>query len=177
MVRLLPRIAAAASVAVLILALSWIYFSKNDNSSKLASEYYEIASSPSGNRSSNSALPMDEQMKLGRYEFFVMENFKSAIAIFSSIPEDEKLYSDAQYYLAHCYLRSENFALAAEKFRFLLSLETLPIYINKQELTWNLLLSYLGNGQMDEFNQTAAALSELPNLNGRLKRGLEEIKK
>ena len=149
--RLMPMLAAASFALIGILAY-WLYTS-NANAEFLNSiqSNYEIASTPSNLRSVDKIKPEDEYLELGRYQFFVKEDYEATVVILSNIERNNEKFIDAQYYLGHSFLKSNQFEKAIEQFQEILDQESvIPEYIETQELQWNLMLSFWGNGQIEE---------------------------
>ena len=165
----------AAGFAVLAALAIWL-FTNNSSTVNLIHQQYEIASAPTKLRSVNGDDSKDENMELGRYLFFVKEDYKAAISVFEKISRENKKSVDAQYYLGHCFLKSNRFEKAILQFQGVLNQKaSLPDYIDPQELQWNLMLSYWGNDQKKEAKNILDQLSEDPDLKEPIKSKLQSI--
>ncbi len=177
-IRLLSRraIAAAAAIAVIAVLAILLLLQRESTDVSMASAYYVVASAPNTARSEEVISNLPPIMQAGRQEFYLRENYREAARIFGSVEREQYYFSAAQYYLAHCFFKMGDYQKAASSFETLLTSQDLPVYVKKEELRWNLMVSYLGQGRKALFRELLEQFAGDPNLKDPYKGLVEKLK-
>lgn len=153
----------AASVAIVLGAIGIWRTQRSVDTSALAAKYYQEAELPS---TMSGDAEIDVDFQAGLTAFAVKEDLEMAKDIFEQVPNDDSRYAEAQYFLGHITFEKEQFEAAEIAYGNALFGENLPNYIDKNRLTWNLMLARLGAGkdieeELKNFLPTATAFDEL----------------
>ncbi len=117
------KIAAAASVIVLLGAFSLWYSGNNYSNPAIVGKYYQYEPGSFRAESADNAINKGiTAMQSSQYD--------QAIAAFKSIPNEDKAYDKATFLLANCQLSNENFDDASATFRSVIG-EGNPLYREK----------------------------------------------
>lgn len=138
-IRPLHLLAVAATVLVLVIAGGFLYSRLNFSNEALVDRYYQQATSSTV----AGAAAGDELYEQGLLAFFRDKDYQQAIGLFAKVPLNSDYYLAAQYYLAHSEFRSADYSAATRHFAFLLEAGDLPVFIDRNEVIWNLLLTRL----------------------------------
>jgi len=159
-VRSMRRIwAIAASVLLLLVAGALFWANVNYSEKQLASEAYMQPDTPGTLGGGNAAADVQEALRL----LLVEENYEAAEQLLLAIEETDTRFAEAQYFLGHLYFRQGDFAQAIEQYETTLTqADTLPAYIDRDKIRWNLLLAKLGNDQSVEAELEALKQSNNP---------------
>jgi len=136
---LFPRLAAAASVALL---LGFFTFQYSNNSSSIDGSYTEYMM-PTSVRSADGAATTPLATGL---EAYAATDYAKAIEVYKTIPTTNERYNEAQYYLAHSYYKNNNFSEAIAQFGKVTKAGDARY---KEQAEWYQLLSFVANKQQD----------------------------
>ena len=134
----------AASVLALITAGTFWYANSNFSKPALSASNYMVADIP-GTMGGDNQLTATFQKGLNT--FWVKKDGAAAKADFAQITVDSPEYLEAQYFLGHIAFQEKDFIAAIDRYQTVLAEKNLPSYINRDKLTWNLLLARLGAGE------------------------------
>lgn len=155
-IQISQKIKWAAAVLILVTG-TWIFFMVNSHTtSNLTQKYYQTASSGQVRGINEAGAKAFQE---GLTAFFKENNFSSAISLFEQVPETDSNYIPSRYYLGHSYLKVKSYESALNEFDFLLSKESLPEYMSRDELKFNRIL----------------ALTNIPDSETEVRKGLEEL--
>lgn len=144
--RLVPirrLLSLAASVLVLVVAGFW-YAKSNFSTTALSTNNYLAADIP-GTMGGNNTTNVTFQEGLNA--FWVQKDLATAKTIFEKIPSTNLEFVEAQYFLGHIAFKEQDYPKAIQQYQQVLSANQLPNFINRDKLTWNLLLARLGTGE------------------------------
>ena len=134
----------AASVLVLVTTGAFWYANNNYSITALSVNNYLTADIP-GTMSGNTNV--DATLQEGLNFFWVTKDLAAAKTAFAKIPSGSPEFTEAQYFLGHIAFQEKEYALAIDKYQQVLASNQLPNYINRDKLTWNLLLAKMGAGE------------------------------
>lgn len=133
------RLAAAATIALLVGIATFLYMPSQYTNKAILASHYKMDQSLLSNlkKGDNNADTLEEAM-----EAYQQQDYSRAIKSLQKYPNNDK----AIYTLGHSYLVTHAYEKAIEQFSKIL-LRKNPQYQAKAK--WYLLLSYLGNDQID----------------------------
>lgn len=134
----------AASILVLVAVGTFWYANTTYSTTALSATHYLTADIP-GTMGGNDGV--DANLQEGLNAFWVKKDLAAAKTAFAKISTESKEYTEAQYFLGHIAFQEKNYSVAKEKYQQVLATNSLPNYINRDKLNWNLLLARLGNGE------------------------------
>lgn len=135
------RLAAAASVALLLGWFGWQWAGTQYSDQALFASHYE--------------KPVDQAFRAGNtqhpfqsgFEALQTGNLNAAVAFFNNIASNDDRYDEAQYYLGHSYLQLKSYADAIKAFTRAADGQDARF---KEKAEWNLVLTYLEAGMVNE---------------------------
>ena len=166
--------ARAAAVLILVIAGAGIYAQLNHSDEALIRQNYEQASSPTIAGEEEDA---DARMNKGLYLYYQDKNYAQALSAFSGIPSENKNYNSARYFIAHCQLKTKDFASAEQNFNSLISEGAIPAFAEQEEIEWNLLLAKLGMDKEEEAQNMLQEILENPTYSTPMKEQAEALNK
>ena len=134
----------AASVLVLVTAGSFWYANSHFSPVALSTNNYLTADIP-GTMSGNNTI--DATLQVGLNAFWVNKDLTTAKTVFAKIPSGSPEFTEAQYFLGHIAFQEKEYTSAIEKYQAVIISNPLPSYINRDKLTWNVLLARMGAGE------------------------------
>lgn len=135
------RLAAAASVALLLGWFGWQWVGTQYSDQALFASHYE--------------KPVDQAFRAGNaqhpfqkgFEAMQTGDLKAAVSFFTSITSDNERYDEAQYYLGHSYLQLKAYDDALAAFTTCANGQDIRF---KEKAEWNLMLTYLEVGMTND---------------------------
>lgn len=141
--RVLRRSWAIAAGFLMLFSLGMLWwFNQQPTHKIILAEQYLPADLP-GDRSqtTNILSPTFEE----GLDAFAEDNYSLSIQKLVTIVTADSNYVSAQYYLGHAYFQEKQYQPAMTAFQKVLTQTTLPGYIDRNKLKWNLLLAYVGS--------------------------------
>jgi len=127
------------SVALLLAYLGINWAEQNYANKALGLELYERYELPKVSIENNIIHPFSEGLTA-----FQNKQYDQAISFFNGIVVDAPQYPEAQFYLGHAYLASENFKEAAKQFEKVVNLKDDR---NIEQAEWHQIMAQLSSGQ------------------------------
>jgi tetratricopeptide (TPR) repeat protein len=136
--------AIAASLLLLISIAFFSYANLNFSQAALSAANYIEADLPGTLGVSDDQTALFQE---GLNAYWTEKNYPKAAIAFSQITPESAEYVEAQYFLGHIAFKQKDFATAIQKYQLVLSNNQLAPYINRDKLTWSLLLARYANGE------------------------------
>lgn len=137
---------AAGFLLLFSLGMLWWFNQAPSNKMILADQYIE-ADFPGDKGETNADLISNFDKGLTA---FSQKDYHNSIQNLSTITATDSNFIAAQYFLGHAFYHKKEYKKASEVWQNVVQQEALPGYMNRHKLKWNLLLSYLANGQQNE---------------------------
>ena len=144
---------AGAVAAIVIIGAGW-FLIKNASSENIAATnkiYSQYIQDPnSAGTKSGDTWEAAPELNDGVAELVKFQNFDEAIKKFKTIPENSADYISAQYYLAHAYLKKEDYTSAMPILDGLTSTPHIPLYVDYENLIWNRMVTCYATGNKEK---------------------------
>lgn len=142
------RLAAAASVALLIGWFGWQWAGNHYSDQALFAGHYEKPVGAAFRNGTNVAHPLQPG-----FDALEAGNLERAATFFSSIPIGDERYAEAQYYLGHTALQQQQYVAALAAFQHCAAGADLRF---KEKAEWNALLTAVAAGRTSDQAFTTA---------------------
>jgi len=142
--------ANAAAILMLVVAGFGGYAYLNYSDNALIKSYYEQAASPT---IAGGDAETEQWFSQGLYLYYQQKDYGAALQSFEAVESTSGKYQSAQYFIAHCQLRTGDYAEALTRFDKMLQPGNTPAYAEREELEWNRVLCYLGMEEDDKARQ------------------------
>lgn len=170
------RLWLANAAAILILVVAGIegysYLNYSDNA--LIKTHYEQAASPT---IAGSDAEIEQWFSQGLYLYYQQKDYAAALESFSAIESGSERYETAQYFIAHCQLRTGAYDKALTKFDEMLEAENIPPFAEREKLEWNRILCYLGLGEDERASQALQTIIKSDEYTPEMKEQAEALNK
>lgn len=140
-------LANAAAILMLVVAGIGGYAYLNYSGNALIRSYYEQAASPT---IAGGEAETEQWFSQGLYLYYQQKDYAAALQSFAAVEPSSDRYQAAQYFVAHCELRTGQYAEALNKFDEMLRTDNIPPFAGRGEVVLNQALCYLGLQQDEE---------------------------
>lgn len=140
-------LANAAAILILVVAGIGGYAYLNYSGKALIRSYYEQAASPT---IAGGEAETEQWFSQGLYLYYQQKDYVAALQSFSAVEPASDRYQAARYFVAHCELRTGQYAEALEKFNEMMESDNVPPFAERGEVALNQALCYLGLKQDEE---------------------------
>lgn len=145
----------AAGILILIVSSLAIWANQNYSNKALSSQLYANSTLPTVRNDGDT-----HQIFGNALSAFSKKEYKTVFQLLKTTSSTDTYFREAQYLMAHANWQEKNYQQAATLFESLLA-SPLPANIDKEELTWNHLLTtlQLQGAESEDFKEEMAAIA------------------